>query len=198
MFCRIVACSAVLGATLMTAGCVTEASEAELAGPVVDVDRLGPKAATESLDGWSITAGWDSSTGGGFYTGKVTFQRTSGASTRGGGACLIQSTGESCSVDSDCPGAPSGGYAGGYVYCAQPNGATQKTCWVRPGAPSSYCVQSPSNSPGVKITPSTVGVGVAWAVLACLADDTMPAGCGSTDPANYVRAVSNAVIFSFP
>ena len=145
-----------------------------------------------SSQGWNLTAGTPQGVDKGIIRGSVTFERLSGADTRGGGACLVADLNKKfpCETDPDC-----GSLAvstGGYNYCAGVNGSEEgKICWTRP---SDNCTRSPVRQPGTYFTkevPDRVdGKNVNWITIACMGDETAPMGCGSGDPALSVRATS--------
>ncbi len=153
-----------------------------------DVDD-GPFVA--SSQGWDLTAGTPQRVDKGVIQGSVTFERLSGAETRGGGACLVADLhrGMRCDSDSDCGSLPIP--PGGWNYCAGVNGGADKICWTRP---SDNCTRSPVRDPGTYYTQAVSdrvnGKKVKWITIACMADESVPTGCGSPNPELSVTATS--------
>ncbi len=152
-------------------------------------DEDGPFVA--SSQGWDLTAGTPQRVDKGVIQGSVTFERWSGAETRGGGACLVADLhrGMRCESDSDCGSLPVP--PGGWNYCAGINGGADKICWTRP---SDNCTRSPVRDPGTYYTQAVSdrvnGKKAKWITIACMADESVPTGCGSSNPALSVSATS--------
>lgn len=170
-------------------------------GDGVDQDCSGDDAlcATES-DGWTVSSGRvELSADGWSVRGTTTFERVDPASvaTRGGGGCVLADLngGVACTKDADCDAAGLYKPAGGYHYCAAPDGSGEaKRCWTRPGTQSAFCRPNRANLPGTSTTPwgSLAAVPedeLEVLLLSCMADADVPAGCGTTDPNNYVRSL---------
>lgn len=147
---------------------------------------------TVSSQGWTVTAETPVSVGIDQIQGRVTFARSEGAETRGGGLCLVADLygGFACESDSDCSSLPVP--TGGFHYCAGVNGSKKKTCWTRPTAAG--CVRSPANTPGTYTTDAVPlrvdGQFVKWIGIACMAVETNPRGCSSLDPSQSVHVAS--------
>ena len=144
--------------------------------------------------GWTVTAETPTLTTSGQVEGAMTFARTSGAATRGGGVCLVADLAgaRSCQDVTQCASLPVP--TDGFRYCAGINGSSTKTCWTRPGPAELYCNRGPTRAPGTFTTPPVDrlvdGESTTWMAYACLADEDNPGGCGSGDPSQYVVATS--------
>jgi hypothetical protein len=147
-----------------------------------------------AFEGWTVTAVRPTHVTDDLIAGAVTFERMDGAATRGGGACLIADLYDNtpCESADDC-------FAnlpvpdGGFHYCLGPNGTTErKRCWTRPTAGG--CTRSPSRVPGTyptePVSPVVDGRELLWITIACMADESNPAGCASPDPSQHVYATS--------
>lgn len=183
----------------------------EVCGNGIDDDCAGddePLCSSER-DGWTITAGpIERADGWKMITATVTFTKISGtATTRGGGACLLadlvdQGVGAvTCTTDSDCIAAGQAAFgASAWGYCTAPDGSGEaKRCWTRPG---DFCVRSQANMEGAKILAPVMwdarrtNERVRWLLLACMAEEATPGGCGPTGtPAQYVRSIGPATSF---
>lgn len=153
-----------------------------------------PSPEVVSSQGWTVSAGRPVlEADGALVVGSVTFERTSGAETRGGGVCLVADLHDSfpCSTADDCAGLDLP--EDGYHYCSGVNGSPDRICWTRPGG-DPYCTRNPARTPGTYSTsavPSVVdGEPTTWMSNACMAVETSPMGCGSGDPSQYVTATS--------
>jgi hypothetical protein len=159
-------------------------------------DAAVPVAVTSA--GWTVSAGTPVlSTDGTQVTGSVTFTRASGVDTRGGGACLIADLNGAtpCTGPADCASLTVP--AGGFLYCGAENGGASKICWTRPGADTTYCTKAPNRVPGTYPTPTAPAVVdgkvTRWIGVACMAIESNPMGCASTDEAMHVYAFGPSV-----
>lgn len=155
------------------------------------------KPSSVTSDGWSITAEIPERVGDDLVRGSVTFERTSGAATRGGGACAIFAELNDkvpCETVDTCwkklgPSLPKGAW----LYCAGVNGQTRhKRCWTRPA--SNPCTRGRGRVPGTYFTPTVSalveGRAVKWVTFACMGIQSNPGGCGSGDPSQSVHTTS--------
>lgn len=140
--------------------------------------------------GWKLTARTPELSSSGLEVqGSMLLENVDGATTRGGGVCIVADLNNStpCTSSADCAALPLP--EGGFHYCAAINGGGAKICWTRPGAATAYCNRG-TQSPGVISTPLVParvnGAATTWASYTCLANAETPAGCGSGDPAQYV------------
>jgi hypothetical protein len=151
---------AALAAAVATA-CAAPDADGDGEAPELNPDGLAAQQQV-SDSGWTMDvqpiAMSPMGPSGGEVYGAVVFARTSGASIRSAGACLLNEAVSSaglpvdCTTVTDCAGVqlPTGGFR----YCLAHSGTSQKTCWIRPGSSVDYCTGSPASG-GAAIAPGT-------------------------------------------
>jgi hypothetical protein len=155
--------------------------------PAVESDAIDERDEGTSYDGWSQFAIVieDCYPGEGGYWGQLqhTLSRSSGSSTRGGGACNVVYNGTSCSSDATCTSIAQSAYgSGAYGYCY--SGA----CYSRPGSAVNNCVTNPNRSPGTVTGTSMPGTHV----VGCMTKGGGPnTACGGTDTSQYMRTMAS-------
>jgi hypothetical protein len=118
-----------------------------------------------------------------------TIYGSGGGTTRGGGACLVQQTGSTCTSDTTCTTEAVALYGvGAYGYCYQTG------CFARPGVQSALCALNPNRASGSTISVSlSVGYsapGYGYYVVGCMTKTAGPnVACGGTNTSLYMRTL---------
>jgi hypothetical protein len=109
-----------------------------------------------------------------------TFTRSYGDSTRGGGACAVAWTPNSCSDDSSCVTLAQGYYgSSAYGYCVS------NRCYIRTGSQAAYCTMGPNRGAG---TLQMNFGSMAYDAIGCMTKTAGPnTACGGTNPSLYMR-----------
>jgi len=159
-----------------------------------DVADVEPDTSTEGTtsQGWVVTAHTpELAATGDMVTGSMTFTRSSGAETRGGGVCLVADLHDAipCETREDCvaalPPFSEDYFLGGFYYCAAAAEDVASRCWTRPGSAPAYCTRGSAHEPGTITTPAVPalvgGEATLWMSYACMADEANSAGCAGTE-----------------
>jgi hypothetical protein len=189
-------------------GCVNTAESATdvVDSPEVDTDGLESQDFGTSWNGWDMTVGASVINGGSVYyfvAQTLTFGRSFGDATRGGGICtVLQKSGSSCTNDAAgdtacTTGAVAQFGAGAYGYCYN------SVCYHRPGTAAAYCSQNPNRAPGswtnVIATPSTpivAGYSAVPLTIGCMTKTAGPnPACGGTNQSLYMRTVQPSLLW---
>jgi hypothetical protein len=173
--------------SLAVSACAAEPVSAE--APETTLDSLDVADEGSTYNGWYQYAGGVYST----LTGTVTFHhgltRFSGDTSRGGGACLVVETANTCSVDSDCLAGAQlfyGSSAYGYCYTG--------VCYSRPGSQATHCALNPNRSAAagnmLLTKPEYYADDRPYHAVACMTKTAGPnTACGGTNTSNYMRVM---------
>jgi hypothetical protein len=174
--------------------CATEPATDVTDAPEAAIDSLDTADEGDSYNGWTQSVpnffacyDWYLFPQSDQFWFQHTFTRSSGDSTRGGGGCVVNQTGTSCSSDSTCLGLAQSTYgASAYGYCYS------GLCYSRPGSQSDFCTLNPNRAPGTidKLTWNRNSTLSNSYVLGCMTKTAGPnTACGGTDTSQYMRAV---------
>jgi hypothetical protein len=155
-------------------------SQMKISAPVVALLIGLSTSAAQAQTRMKIVAGPVKATGetisGSF---RVQESRRAGIISNGtGGACLVaERSDHACSTDDDCGDLRTQYHPAGWAYCLDRPGVQHKTCWVRPGVDTDFCLKSPvaplpldTRIDLPQVDPRVVGPGhaIRWRVIACL------------------------------
>jgi hypothetical protein len=148
--------------------------------PEVDDGSLGEVAVSAVLDGWTVEAFKPEPIASNSALIRADFHFTGfRGQSRKGGACLAKLVGPACADASDC-GLVSNE---GYNYCVRADGDTQRRCWQRPGAQSTYCSLGPRLPHTTYTTPQILAApGEKWIAIGCLTPADNPMACAQNSP----------------
>jgi hypothetical protein len=175
-------CAAII-VTLATA-CAREERE-DGATPEVALDSVDTRDEHTTYNGWTqYTSAWADICGtepAGFEHDLV---RSSGDSTRGGGACAVNYDGTACSSDTTCTSIAHASWGSqAYGYCF--SGA----CYIREQGQAAWCVMNSNRAPGALGLSNITSTHVLGCMTKTAGSNT---ACGGTDSSLYVRTVSQS------
>lgn len=188
----------VVDSATIDSGSATDSAVVAETGDASDAAEDAGCASAVTDGGWTVNALAPQVLADGKVQASMTFARTSGADTRGGGLCLVADLngGHPCATAADCASLPLP--TGGFHYCAGSCSGSPKICWTRPGGPDVYCNRGMGRTPGTYTTPAAPakvdGKPTTWLTYACMAVEGNPAGCGSADPKDHVTSTSKTVV----
>jgi hypothetical protein len=180
----LVKCTGVFGWAALSMACAAEPEVTESV-PESTLDRLEEQDIGGGYNGWTQGV-FAFSEGSSIYV-EHTLSRSSGDTTRGGGACfVVAAPSVSCSDDSTCVSYATSAYgssAYGYCYLGQ--------CYSRPGSQADFCVMNPNRTAG---TLSRTSYGsfnpMDSYVVGCMTKTAGPnTACGGTNPGLYMRTL---------
>lgn len=170
------------------ASCAAE-GQGEGTAPAADVAGVDALDEGTSYNGWTQSMVAEIYPAMNFTRFEHTFTRSYGDATRGGGGCLLASTGNSCSADSTCidqAKATWGSTAYGYCY--------QGACYARTGSQGNYCALNQNRSPGTLQGLWFSAYSVDYA-LSCMTKAAGPStNCGSTNTSLYMRSMDPVTV----
>ena len=175
-----IALPSVLLASLLAANCAAPADDnASVTRANLEAEDDGVVTSCNATGCWTAEAihpiGRSTFNGSYRIHGGATFTGPEGA-VRGMGVCLLKQYEPAvpCTTIADCTDAPTALPAGGFRYCTEARGETQKTCFYRPGRQADFCAGTPampglpSIPPGTWMTPvSTQTEPATWISYAC-------------------------------
>jgi hypothetical protein len=180
-------CAAVVAVVV---GCAKSPAETDDGAPDVALDVLDVQDEGVTYNGWTQSITGTCLTSINAESADHTLTRSSGDSTRGGGACgvVLRLPLTTCSADSQCQAGAVALYgSSAYGYCYKGFGA-QHYCYDRPGSQAANCALNPNRSPG---TLSSYNSCIHTNVLGCMTKTVGPnTACGGTDTSLYMRTVS--------
>ena len=160
--------------------------------PEVEDVTLGEEDFGTSWNGWSISAYGERWWKEGETDFWVTFTRSFGDTTRGGGGCLVRRVpNSSCTSDSQCAFYPWSG--DGYGYCVR------NVCYAPAGGQSTPCALGLNHTPGTTLFKAVFfpkadtdmnNLNYSHYTLTCMTKTAGPnTACGGTNTSAYMRDV---------